>query len=219
MKEIRVYGPGGPHEAVRECCGIWSERTGLDVKIIKGPPEEWAQEAKNEGDLLYFGAENMLEEFEQNFPGVIDRGTVSYPFRRRIGIILRASNPRHINSLSDLATTGVSLLAVELEKMDEFFDAVPGVRQRIVKTVLTGENAFAVWRSTPSIDAWITYRSWHVKLADAEEFVQFETGKQTLRATPLALTRSSQWRESALELSRFLGSEEGHRIFKKYGWE
>jgi accessory colonization factor AcfC len=219
MKEIRVYGPGGPYEAVRECCGIWAERSGLAVKVIKGPPEEWAQEAQDIGDLLYFGAENMLEEFAQNFPGLIDRETVSYPFRRRIGIILRASNPRRVNSLSDLATTGVSLLAVELEKMDEFFDAVPGMRQNIAKTVVTGENAFAVWQSTLSIDAWITYRSWHIKLTDAEEFLQFAAGKQTLRATPLALTKAGPSRESASELSRFLGSEEGHMVFRKYGWE
>jgi len=41
------------------------------VNLTKGPPEGWALEARMGGDLVYFGAENMLEEFEQKFPGTI----------------------------------------------------------------------------------------------------------------------------------------------------
>jgi accessory colonization factor AcfC len=159
MKEIRVYGPGGPYQAFKECCDFWAEKTKLKVRVFKGMPDEWAQEARMMGDLIYFGAENMLEDFVRKFPGIIDSKTVRCPFKRRVGIIVRRFNPHRIGSLADLVEKKARLLVVELEKMDEFFDSVPGVRQCALLTVTTGEEGFAVWQTKQTIDAWVTYRS------------------------------------------------------------
>ncbi len=219
MRELRVYGSGGPYQAVRECCDYWGQRAGLKVEVIKGQPDAWAHEAHMLGDLIYLGAENMLEEFVRKFPVIIDSKTVRCPFKRRVDIIVRQFNPHRIRSLADLAEKKARLLAVELDKMGEFFDSVPGVRQCIVETVTTGENGFAVWQSKETIDAWITYRSWYVKLTANEEFVRFGTGERTYRCTPLALTTMSRSRERALELLDYLISEETHKVFRKWGWE
>lgn len=216
---LRIYGPGGPYEAIRECCDLYTRETGVTIQVHKGRPDLWAAEARDAGDIVYNGAPYMMTDFDHAYPGTIDPGTMRAPFRRRIGILVRRHNPRGILSLPDLGDAGIRLLSVELEKMDTFIDAFPGCRGNIAETVVTGEEGFATWLDRPDIDAWITYRSWHAALGDQADFIDLPGVAGTLRSTPWSLTLRTRRSEEAFSLLDHWGSEAAHAIFQKWGWE
>lgn len=217
--ELRVLGPGGPYEAVRECCASFEERTKIRVLVRKGRPDLLAEEARASGDVLYSGAESMMEEFERSFPGIVDHPSIRCPCRRRIGILVRPGNPRGIRGLSSLAADGVGLLAVELEGMEGFFGLFAGIPANIRRRVVTGEEGFEAWRSGPALDAWVTYRSWFVRLEDGTQFVEMEDVAGRYRGTPLALTQTTRKPVQAGALLDFLSGEAARAIFRKWGWE
>jgi accessory colonization factor AcfC len=219
MNTLRVYGPGGPYGPLNECCGIYADRKAMNVLVTKGRPDLWVRDAKLMGDVVYSGAEFMLKDFDRAFPGIIDPSTIRCPFQRRVGIIVRENNPHHIASLSDLAAQHIKLLTVQIEKMDEFIDSAPGIRENIFERVITGEEGRAKWLSEPGIDAWITYRSWYVTLRNDAAFVDIRGIKDACRPTPMALTKTTRQRSQALDLLDFLAGDESHAVFTKRGWE
>jgi len=82
-----------------------------------------------------------------------------------------------------------------------------------------GKEAHDMWPQRTDIDAWITYRSWHVKLGDSSGFVRLPPGERLLRATPIAVASLSRRRDEARAFIEFLKSDRGHQIFRKWGWE
>ena len=74
------------------------------------------------------------------------------------------------------------------------------------------------WRSRPELDAWVTYKSWHVGLEGEADFIEL-SGDDAVRFTPAALTRRTPQREAALQFIEFLKSPEARKIFVRHGWE
>ena len=82
----------------------------------------------------------------------------------------------------------------------------------------TGQQGIALWRSSPELDAWATYKSWHVELESETEFIEIP-GDHAARSTPLALTRRTPHREAALQFIAFLKSPAARRIWSSTGWD
>jgi accessory colonization factor AcfC len=96
---------------------------------------------------------------------------------------------------------------------------IPGIRENIKFSVLTVEEGADKWLSSPSPDAWITYESWHVKLKGHSEFIRL-SGKDALeRWTPIAVTTITPQRDTGTSFIAFLKSEEGRKIFARWGWQ
>ncbi len=217
MTILRVYGPGGPYGPMLECAREFSQSADIDVVVSKGTPEQWIDRAREDADLIYWGAEYMLSDFAAQHPGLIDMDTVSHLYPRSTGIIVRKSNPAAIRRLADLGRRGIRLLNVELENMGEFQGRMPGVMENISRSVLTGTDGLSAWKSAPELDAWITYESWYFELKSSAEFIRFERGCS--RWTPIAITTVTKNKMAASEFIRFLKSEDGHKIFTKWGWQ
>jgi accessory colonization factor AcfC len=101
--------------------------------------------------------------------------------------------------------------------MRHFHGAPAGLSSNIRKFEYTGQQGAAAWLSTPEIDAWVTYRSWHFFLEAESDFIEIP-GDAGLRFTPVALTRQTPNREAALQFISFLKSEEARRVFEEHGW-
>ncbi|MBE0501234.1 MAG: substrate-binding domain-containing protein [Desulfuromonadales bacterium] len=71
---------------------------------------------------------------------------------------------------------------------------------------------------SPGIDAWITYKSWHIELEEHSEFVELQ-GDGTLRFIPIALTQRTTYPNEANEFIAFLQSDKARTIFSDHGWE
>ena len=215
---LRVYGPGGPHLAMEEAAELFRERRGIEVAVIKALPHELDERLRDDGDIYYGGAECMLEEFDRRNPGVLDMDSVVRLQPRRVGIIVRKGNPLGIAGIEDLARRQVRLLDVKLENMRRFHGNTGGLSRNIRRFVYTGRQGLDAWRTSPDIDAWVTYKTWHVPLEAEADFIEI-LDDQGLRYTPVALAQGTSRRDEALAFIAFLKSPEGREIFSRHGWD
>jgi len=215
---LRAYGPGGPHHALKECADLFRERHGVTVEVFKASPAELTSKLGEDGDIYFGGAEYMLDDFARENPGVIDLSSVEKLQPRRIGIVVRKGNPLKIKGLECLQRDDIDLLVVNLEKMTQFYAPTHDGMRNLRRQVTTGQEGVATWRSSRELDAWVTYKSWHVFLGGESEFIEIP-GDHALRFTPVALTRRTPHRAAALQFIAFLKSPEARRIFVEHGWE
>ncbi len=215
---LLVYGPGGPYLPMRECAEAFSREFSIPVQVVKGQPDQIAERVATDGDVYYGGAPYMMEDFIRDYPGVVDAATVRQLFPRRIGIIVRRGNPKGILGTADLSRPGVAILDVGLENMEAFRGDAPGGTKNVGLHVTSGEEGFAAWTAHPELDAWVTYRSWFVRLTDGEAFVPID-GPGGLRGTPVALTSRTRRPHEARAFLDYLSTDAARRIFQTYGWE
>jgi accessory colonization factor AcfC len=67
-------------------------------------------------------------------------------------------------------------------------------------------------------DAWITYESWGYRLPDTTDLITVKEKFKVYRGTPIAITNSTDQRETAEAFLQFLRTPEVHAIFIKWGW-
>ena len=216
---LHLYGPGGPQGPMRECAHMFSEKTGVAVSVTTGTPPQWIEQAKQDGDLIYEGAEFMLNDFMQAYPGIVDEASITGLYARSTAIIVRKGNPKRIGGLGDLIEQGIKIVVVTQEKMEEVYGRLSGIQYNIVKPLLTGAEAARIWKTMPELDAWITYESWHHALKDETDLVQIPDRERVLRITPVAMIKTSRNKRLVLEFIDFLRSDEAHKIFQKSGWK
>lgn len=217
-KVLRAYGPGGIHHVLQECSDLYRERAGVSVAVYKASPQELAKRVPEDGDIFYAGAEYMVDDFVRRNPGVLDLGTMARLHPRRIGVVVRKGNPLDIRGVECLEREEIDLLAVRLEEMGSFLGPRETPRGNVRRSVYTGQEGVAAWRTFPELDAWVTYRSWHVELRHEAEFIEIP-GDQALRYTPVALTNRTPHRREAELFIAFLKSPEARRIFVAHGWD
>lgn len=216
QKHLHVYGPGGPHRVLAECADLFRQRYGIDVWVTKAMPGDLERKLREDGDLYYGGAEYMLENLVSRQGDLLDLSTVTNLHPRRIGIIVRKGNPMQIRHPKDLSRDGIDLLDVKLEKMRDFH-GVQGLSSNIKRFEFTGRQGQKSWRRFPELDAWVTYRSWHVELANEADFIDI-SHLSGVRFTPMARTRHTPYPEEAELFLKFLQTEEATLIFKRHGW-
>jgi accessory colonization factor AcfC len=214
---LRVYGPGGPHHVIEECAEMFQLKHGINVEVVKALPHNLEQRLREDGDLYYGGAEYMLDRFDRRNPGVLDMTSVENLHPRRIGIVVRKGNPLSIDSVEDLKQDEVGILDVKLENMRHFHGDASGLSYNIRRFEYTGKQGADAWLDAPEIDAWVTYKTWHLTLQEESDFVEIP-GDDGLRFTPVALTQRSFKRQEAIQFIAFLKSEEARRVFEQHGW-
>lgn len=217
-KVLRVYGPGGPHHVLQECADLYLERTGVDVAIIKALPYDLERKLPEDGDIYYGGAEYMLEDFNRKNPGVLNMNSSEKLHARRIGIIVRKGNPLNISGVDCLGREDVDLLDVKLERMRRFYNDPSGGLRNVSRLEYTGRQGLSAWVSSPDLDAWVTYKSWHALISEDAEFIEIPDD-QALRYTPIALTSRTTYSQESAEFINFLKSDEARLIFAEHGWE
>jgi len=218
LKVLRAYCPGGPHHVLQECAELFRRKHGVTVAVLKASPADLAHKLPEDGDLFFTGAEYMLDDFARENPGVLDMCSVQKLHPRRVGVLVRKGNPLAIKGVECLQREGVDLLAVHLENMTRFHDPRLGRPGNVRRRVNTGQEGVAAWQSAPELDAWVTYKSWHVWLEEESEFIEIP-GEHALRFTPVALTRRTPHRQAAMQFVAFLQTPEVRRIFVEHGWE
>lgn len=222
---LRVYGPGGPLGPMRECAEIFSRTRGVKVEVTAGPEATWIDRARTDADLVFGGAEYMLTSFAAKYPGLLDEATRDEIGVRGAAILVRKGNPKRIRSLRDLARPGIRLVDVNgagqlglWEDLAGRQGLIPGIRRNIAVTFATSADAIERWKADPGLDAWITFASWHYRLAEVTDLVRLPEGQTLYRGTPIALTSRTEDRALALEFVAFLKSPRGRAVFQKWGW-
>lgn len=222
---MHIYGSSGPLVPMRECAEIFAKYSGTEVSVVGGAVTDWIARAQADGDIVFAGAEYILTQIEEAHPDMIDKATRTSLYPRGVGILVRKGNPRHITSLSDLATAGMRLLAVEGASQQALWEdsagargLIPAIRKNILVSVATPEEAIARWKSMPGLDAWLTYESWHYALKDVTDLVRLPEQERIYRGTCLAVAKNSKIKDTAMKFIDFLKTETAHAVFQKWGW-
>ncbi|QDS33973.1 substrate-binding domain-containing protein [Brevibacillus brevis] len=223
---IRVYGPGGPLGPIKEAAEHFSAKTGMKVEVTAGPEGNWIGQAKQDADIIFGGSEYMLQDFIFNHTEMIDTKSRTELYPRAAGILVRKGNPKKIESLEDLTKKGVKIIDVNgagqlglWEDLAGRKGLIEGISQNINLSVKSSAEAIERWKSNSSLDAWITYESWHYRLQDVTDLVELPEEEKLYRGTPIALTKITDQKKEAQQFIDYLRTEESHQIFQKWGWK
>ncbi len=96
---------------------------------------------------------------------------------------------------------------------------IGGIQKNITKSFPNTALAIEAWKSDNSYDAIISYTSWYLRLKDVSQLVKIPVAQTVYRGTPVAITTITNNKQKAQQFIRFLLSNEGYIIFKKWGWE
>lgn len=223
---LYVYGPGGPQAAIEECAKIFSKKMLIPVKVIAGPETKWIDQAKQNADVVFGGAEYMLTQFRMQHPGLIDSTTRTELYKRSAAILVRPGNPKKIVFLKDLAKPRVNILEItgagQLGMWEDLAgkqNLIGGIQKNIKGTFAKTALAIDAWNSDNTYDAIIIFASWYNRLKNVSKLVKIAPGQTVYRGTPVAITTISNQKTKALQFIHFMLTDEGHAIFKKWGWE
>ena len=221
-----VYGPGGPAAAMEECAKKFSAKYSIPVKVTAGPEAKWIDNAKQNADIVFGGAEYMLTQFKMQHPGLMDSTTRTELYKRAAGILVRPGNPKKILSLKDLIKPGVNILEITGAGQLGMWEDLAG-RQNLIGGIQKnikgafGNTALAIeaWKSDDKYDAIIIFSSWYYRLKDVAQLVKIPAAQTVYRGTPIAITTITNQKKDAEKFIKYLLTNEGHAVFKKWGWE
>ncbi|WP_255407655.1 extracellular solute-binding protein [Sporosarcina sp. P12(2017)] len=223
---VYVYGPGGPFGPMEELAKHFSKEKGIQVQVIAGPEGEWIDNAKQDADIIYGGSSYMLRNFLFSHPGLVKEDSWVELYSRPAGILVRKGNPKSIQTFADLTKDQVRIVDVNgagqlglWEDLAGRKGLIPGIQQNIAFSVKTSAEAIELWNSDSTIDAWITYESWHYRLQNETDLVTFPEEEKLYRGTPAALTVKGANKKAAESFLTYLQTEEAHEVFRKWGWK
>lgn len=223
---LSVYGPGGPLGPINELAEQFTKETGIKVAVTAGPESKWIKTAKQDADVIYGGSEYMLRNLMLKYPGLIDEKSKAELFPRAAGILVRKGNPKDIQSLEDLTNNGVKIIDVNgagqlglWEDLAGRKGLISGISRNIHQSVSSSAEAIELWKKSNKYDAWITYESWHYRLADVTELVELPEEDKLYRGTPIAIATESDQKKAAKLFIEYLKTESSHQVFQKWGWK
>lgn len=222
---LHIYGPGGPLGPMQECADLFSKMNQVSVVVTAGPEPKWFTQAQNNADVVFGGAEYMLTDFGLRHAGFLDEQTRTELYIRPAGILVRKGNPKKIASLADLARPGIRIIDVNGAGQLGLWEDLAGragvlaaLQRNIAQSVNNSAEAIERWKTDSSLDAWITYDSWHYRLRDVTDLVRMPESERLYRGTPIAIAKATQNRAMAEKFIAFLKSEPAHAVFQKWGW-
>lgn len=225
---VNIYGPGGPLPPMKEAAATFGKARNTTINVTAGPTPQWLDKAKQDADVIFSGAENMMTDFIRLLEGRILEDTVDPLYLRPSVVLVRPGNPKGIAGIRDLLKPDMKVLVVQGAGQTGLWEDIVGrtgdigmvraFRKNIVGYAANSAEAQKVWDSTPGIDAWIIWNIWGANERTRTDIVEIEPDLRIYRDTGVALTKTGSQKASARDFVAFLKSEEGTRIFEKHGW-
>ena len=233
-----VYGPGGPLPAVKEAAATFERTHGVAVRVTGGPTPPWLDRARNDADVVFSGAENMMTDYVKQLadtaagggphPGRIDESTITPLYLRPVAMLVRPGNPKRIRRFEDLLRPGVKVLVVQGAGQNGLWEDVAGrtgdinvvraFRRNIGAVAGNSGEARQRWTDDASFDAWLIWNIWQVANPTLAEAIPVAERWRIYRDAGVALTVKGRERAAARDFASFLQSPQGARIFARWGW-
>ncbi|MEC5214874.1 accessory colonization factor AcfC [Polaromonas sp. CG_9.5] len=227
---INVYGPGGPAPAMQEAAKAFGEAHNVTVNVTAGPTTQWLEKAKQDADIVFSGAENMMSDFAKALPGAFELRDAEPLYLRPVAILVRPGNPKNIRGFHDLLKPGVKVLTVAGAGQTGLWEDVAGrtgdigmvraFRKNMVFPEAANSGAAKQqWIEHKDIDAWLIWNIWQVANPNLAEVVQMDEPFRIYRDAGVVLTRKGSATPLAKDFAEFLRSPAGAKIFAKWGWD
>lgn len=227
---LNVYGPGGPAPAMKEAAQTFGAQRGIEVNVTAGPTPQWAAKAKQDADVVFSGAENMMSDFAKALPGAFDLHAAEPLYLRPAAILVRPGNPKHIQGFRDLLKPGIKVMAVAGAGQTGLWEDVAGRTGdiglvRAFRKNLTlpeapnSAEARKQWTQQPDIDAWLIWNIWQVSNPDLAQLVEMDEPFRIYRDVGVVLTHRAANDAQAQAFVDYLKSPAGQAIFVKWGWK
>ncbi len=226
---LQVYGPGGPAPAMREVAAAFmAAHPEVRIELHTGPSKEWLPHAQKDADLVFSGAEYMLDALMQSLPQ-LDLDSAQPLYLRPAAILVRPGNPMGIQQFSDLMRENIDLLVVngagqtalweDLAGRRGQLDDVRAIRHNIAFRAANSGQAKQAWLEHPEIDAWLIWNHWQIANPTLADLVELSEPFRIFRDCGIALTQDGLRKPPAKEFAAFLQSAEGAVIFGRHGWQ
>jgi accessory colonization factor AcfC len=217
---------------MREVAAAFRAAHGIPVEVVAGPTPTWAGRVPAEADLIFSGAEYMMDDFMAQFRDVVEPSTRTTLFLRPSALLVRRGNPRRITGLRDLlarppgearilATGGAGQVALWEDVAGRTGDIalLRAMRERIVLVAPNTGAAQQEWRGKPdAYDAWLVWNHWQIAAPEHADLVEIEEPFRIWRSSGAVLTKSGAARDEVQRFAAFLAGPEGVRIFARFGW-
>ena len=229
---IRLFGPSGPAPAMREVAAAFQAAHGIPVEVVVGPTPIWAGRVAAEADLVFSGAEYMMDDFVAQFRDVVDPATRTTLFLRPSALLVRRGNPRRIMGLRDLLARPVAearILATGGAGQVALWEDIAGrtgdiallraMRKRIVLVAPNTGAAQQEWRGKPdAYDVWLVWNHWQIAAPEHADLVEIEEPFRIWRSSGTVLTKTGAAREDVRRFLAFLSEPAGRATFARFGW-
>lgn len=227
---INVYGPGGPAPAIQEAAKAFGAAHSVTVNVSAGPTAQWIEKAKQDADVVFSGAENMLTDFAKALPGAFDLAAAQPLYLRPVAILVRPGNPKNIRGFRDLLAPGVRVLTVAGAGQTGLWEDVAGrtgdiamvraFRKNMVFPEATNSGeAKQQWTQQADIDAWLIWNIWQVANPEIAQMIAMDEPFRIYRDAGVVLTHRGDTQPKAKAFVEFLQSPAGREIFAKWGWD
>jgi accessory colonization factor AcfC len=202
----------------------------IEVNVTAGPTGQWVMQAKQDADVIFSGAENMMSDFAKALPGAFDLKDAEPLYLRPAAILVRPGNPKRISGFRDLLTPGVKVMAVAGAGQTGLWEDVAGrtgdiaVVRAFRKNLLLPEAANSAearqrWIQQPDIDAWLIWNIWQVSNPDLAQLVEMDEPFRIYRDAGVVITGRGAAEPQAKAFVDYLQSPAGQAIFAKWGWK
>lgn len=228
--DINLYGPGGPHTALKDVGAKYTEKTGIKVNVNFGPQATWFEKAKNDADILFGASDQSALAIASDFGEEFNIKNIKPLYFREAIILTQKGNPLNIKGLKDLAKKEVRIVVPEgagksntsgtgvWEDMigrTKNIKMIQDFRKNIVAFVPNSGSAKKLFAENKA-DAWITWLDWSKSNPDIGTAVQIEKDLVIYRTFNVVARENSN--QEVKDFINFLSSKEAKEIFKKYGW-
>ena len=226
---INVYGPGGPAPAMQEAAKAFGSAHQITVNVVAGPTSQWVEKARQDADMVYSGAENMMTDFAKAMPGTFDLAEAQPLYLRPVAILVRPGNPKGIHGFRDLLVPGVKVLTVAGAGQTGLWEDVAGRtgditivrafrKNMVFPEAVNSGAAKQQWTQQKDIDAWLIWNIWQVANPQLADVVPMDEAFRIYRDTAVVLTHKGSPQPQAKAFVEFLQSPAGGKIFAKWGW-
>ena len=209
-----------------------------DDSVTGGPTPPWLERARNDADVVFSGAENMMTDYIKQLadtaggrgprPWRIDESTIVPLYLRPVVMLVHPGNPKRIRRFEDLLRPGMKGLVVQGAGQNGLWEDVAGRTGDIRVVHAFRHNIGAVaensgvakqrWTDDKSFDAWLIWNVWQVANPTLAEAIPVAERWRIYRDAGVALTVKGRERTAARDFAAFLQSPEGARIFARWGW-
>jgi Accessory colonization factor AcfC, contains ABC-type periplasmic domain len=218
---IHIYGPGGPYPAMNYVAKEFNKYQNKCRAVVKaGPLPVWKKEALKNGDIIYSGSEDMMEDFLRKLPN-IDKSSIKPVYYRPSAIIYRDIT---IKSFKDLAKPGVKILVVngagqvglwqDMAMKYGNFELLKAIEKNISHISYNSKDALEYWNTHKNVNAFIIYNIWAI----AHHIKDYYIPKRHViyRDMDISLTYKGDKNPCAKEFYNYV--IEAKQAFKYFGW-